>query len=171
MDITFSNYLFIFISYYSAFARFEIICTRSSCSALTKIRVHSEAALDREDDQDAQYIYTCLSRSPVSGAGRRLENILVFHVDVSSGFATTSSFSPNGLPNGLPLWRIAVGQKCMSRKHNGVLESDPRFFGHCDRALGTTFPPALTLPCGNPRSNTSEGQISPLNAQIKDKSR
>lgn len=30
--------------------------------------------------------------------------------------------------------------------------------------------PLFTLPCGNPRSNTSEGQISPLNAQIKDKS-
>lgn len=47
-----------------------------------------------------------------------------------------------------------------------------RFFGHCDRILGTTFPPALRpLRYGDPRSNTSEGQISPLNAQIKDKSR
>lgn len=144
MITTFSSYLFIFISQYSAFTRFEIVCTRLSCSALTKIGVHSEAALDREDDRGTQYIHACLSRSPVSSW--RLENILVSHVDVSSGFATTSSFSPNDLPNGLPPRRIAGGQKCTSRKHNGALESDPRFFRYCDRALGTTFPPALYPP-------------------------
>lgn len=120
----------IFSFYLSSISRFSAssrshnskCMSRLSCSTLTKIGVHSEA--DREDDRET--VNTSISTSREirpRERGRRLENTLVSHVDVSSGFATISSISPNGLPR-----CVAGGQKCTSRKHNGALESDPLGF-------------------------------------------
>lgn len=97
---------------------------------------------------------------------QRLENILVSHVDISGRFATTFSIFSNGyLRDASPADKNVRRVNTMARS-KAVLGFSGIVIAFWELSL-----PIFALPRGNPRSNMSEGQISPLNAQIKDKSR
>lgn len=101
----------------------------------------------------------------------QLENILVSYID-DGGFATPLPLISRTFPrDASPTDKKEKKIEHAAETHNSALESDPRIFLRIVAVPLGTIPPLPRLSRTATRGVASEGQISPLNAQIKDKGR